>query len=73
MLGVVLVAEVVEVAVVLLSENVEFILLILSVQSEFTPIRALVIILVIQSVVCAISELSGTKLICPYERLKFEP
>jgi hypothetical protein len=46
-----------------LSGDVEFILLKLSVQSEFIPISALVIMLVIQSVVWAINELSGTKLI----------
>ena len=46
-----------------LSEAVEFVLSRLSVQSEFIPISALVIILVIQSVVWAINELSGTKLI----------
>jgi hypothetical protein len=43
--------ELEEAGVVLLSGYVEFILLILSVQLEFTPIRALVIILVIQSAV----------------------
>jgi len=46
-----------------LSGAVEFVLSRLSVQSEFIPISALVIILVIQSVVWAINELSGTKLI----------
>ena len=46
-----------------LSGAVEFILFKLSVQSEFIPISALVIMLVIQSVVWAINELSGTKLI----------
>ena len=46
-----------------LSGAVEFILFRLSVQSEFIPISALVIMLVIQSVVWAINELSGTKLI----------
>jgi hypothetical protein len=46
-----------------LSGYVEFILFKLSVQSEFIPISAPVIMLVIQSVVWAINELSGTKLI----------
>jgi hypothetical protein len=48
---------------VALSGYVEFILFKLSVQSEFIPISAPVIMLVIQSVVWAINELSGTKLI----------
>jgi hypothetical protein len=46
-----------------LSGYVEFILFKLSVQSELIPISAPVIMLVIQSVVWAINELSGTKLI----------
>jgi hypothetical protein len=54
-----------------LSEVVEFVLSRLSVQSEFIPISALVIMLVIQSVVWAINELSGTKLIWPYEGVNF--
>jgi hypothetical protein len=56
-----------------LSEYVEFISFKLLVQSEFIPISALVIMLVIQSVVWAINELSGTKLIWPYEGVSFEP
>ena len=44
-------------------EEEEFILFKLSVQSEFIPMSAPVIMLVIQSVVWAINELSGTKLI----------
>ena len=51
--------------------TVEFILLKLSGQSEFIPISALVIMLVIQSVVWAINELSGTKLIDLYEGVNF--